>query len=256
MPWNFLNIGLEPFDYVYETQPANERMNWLMHHELVHLVTIDKTTRSDRLYRSLAFGKVMPLPEMPLTIIYSYLTNPRWYCPRWYHEGIAVFMETWMAGGLGRALGGYDEMVFRSMVRDSSYFYDVVGLESEGTTIDFQIGANSYLYGTRFVSYLSYQYSPQQVVNWFNRTPGSSRYYEIQFKKTFGLSVDQSWSNWIKWEQQWQQENLKLINSYPTTTYRKIVPQTLGSVSRAFYDPPHTVFVCRYQLSRTAGSDR
>ena len=50
---------------------------------------------------------------------------------------------------------GYDEMVFRAMVNDNSYFYDIVGLESEGTTIDFQIGVNSYLYGTRFVCYLA-----------------------------------------------------------------------------------------------------
>ena len=26
--------------------------------------------------------------------------------------------------GVGRAQGGYDEMVFRAMVRDSTYFYD------------------------------------------------------------------------------------------------------------------------------------
>ena len=45
-----------------------------------------------------------------------------------------------MAGGIGRGLGAYDEMVWRSMVRDDSYFCDVVGLESEGTAIDFQTG--------------------------------------------------------------------------------------------------------------------
>ena len=33
-------------------------------------------------------------------------------------EGSAVFFETWMAGGLGRAQGGYDEMVFRAKVHD------------------------------------------------------------------------------------------------------------------------------------------
>jgi hypothetical protein len=27
-------------------------------------------------------------------------------------------------------------------------------MESEGTAIDFQVGANSYLYGTRFFNYL------------------------------------------------------------------------------------------------------
>ena len=87
-----------------------------------------------------------------MSMLYSFLTSPRWYSPRWYHEGIAVFLETWMAGGIGRTLGGYDEMVFRTMVLEDAYFYDVVGLESEGTTIDFQVGQNSYLYGTRFVT--------------------------------------------------------------------------------------------------------
>ena len=43
-------------------------------------------------------------------------------------------------------------MVFRSMVRDDSHFFDPLGLVSEGTKIDFQVEVNSYLYGTRFVS--------------------------------------------------------------------------------------------------------
>src|SRR5262249_5977493 len=152
----------EPYDYVYETGPTNERMNWVMNHELAHLVTTEKSTSTDRFYRSLFLGKVSATSDNPLSMLYSYLTVPRWYCPRWYHEGFATFMETWMAGGIGRVLGGYDEMVFRSMVNDSSYFYDFVGLESEGKTIDFQVGANSYLYGTRFLTYLSLQYGPDK----------------------------------------------------------------------------------------------
>ena len=75
-------------------------------------------------------------------------------------------METWMAGGLGRAMGGWDEMVFRAMVRDDAYIYDVVGLESEGTAADFQTGGNSYLYGTRFMTWLCYQYGPEKLVEW------------------------------------------------------------------------------------------
>ena len=38
-----------------------------------------------------------------------------------------------------------DEMVFRSMVRDGTPFYDPLGLVSEGTRIDFQVEVNSYL---------------------------------------------------------------------------------------------------------------
>ena len=64
-------------------------------------------------------------------------------------------METWLGGGLGRAQGGYDEMVFRAMVRDGANFYDPLALVSKGTEVDFQVGANAYLYGARFMSYLA-----------------------------------------------------------------------------------------------------
>ena len=104
LPFNFLTIGIEPFEHVYETCPTNERINWVMNHELVHLVCSDQASSHDRFWRDIFFGKVTPTDEDPLSIFYSYLTNPRRYAPRWYHEGLAVFMETWMAGGIGRAI--------------------------------------------------------------------------------------------------------------------------------------------------------
>src|SRR5207253_1917813 len=222
VPWNYISIGIEPFDYVYDVMPTNERMNWLMHHELVHVVATDKGADSDLFYRRLFHGKVAPIKEEPLSMLYSYLASPRWYSPRWYHEGIAVFLETWMAGGTGRALGGYDEMVFRTMVDENAYFYDIVGLESEGTTIDFQIGQNSYLYGTRFMSYLAMKFSPEQVVAWVNRSPGSKRYFASQFEKVFGTPLDEEWRRWITWEQGWQKGNLERIRRYPVTTETRI----------------------------------
>ena len=78
-------------------------------------------------------------------------------------------METWMSGGLGRAQGGYDEMVFRAMVRDDVPFYDPLGLVSKGIRSDFQVGANAYLYGTRFMTWLAYRYTPEKVVAWIRR---------------------------------------------------------------------------------------
>ena len=60
-----------------------------------------------------------------------------------------------MDGGLGRAQGGYDEMVFRAMVKDGAHIYDPLGLVSEGTKIDFQLQINAYLYGTRFMTWLA-----------------------------------------------------------------------------------------------------
>lgn len=237
IPRNTLLVDIAPVSFAYETFAPSERMYTLMNHELVHITTMDQSTKMDRGFRKLFGGKVSPVAEHPETILYSYLTAPRTATPRWYLEGSAVFMETWMAGGLGRAQGAYDEMVFRSMVRDGAHFYDPLGLVSEGSRIDFQVGVNAYLYGTRFISYLAYQYSPDKVIEWLTRPEGSKRYYSSQFEHVFDKSLDQSWAEWIAFEKNFQQGNLEAIRQYPVTPYRDITDQGLGSVSRAFLDP-------------------
>jgi hypothetical protein len=237
IPFNYLTLGIEPFEYIYDTCPTNERMNWVTNHELAHVVASDQATRGDRRYRALFMGKVSPTDDDPVSILYSYLTNPRRYAPRWYHEGIAVFMETWMAGGIGRCLTGFDEMVFRTMVRDSSYFYEAVGLQSEGTAIDFQVGQVAYLYGTRFDLYLAYKYGPDKLIDWVRREDGSSAYFASQFRKTYGVSLNEEWANWIRFEHAWQKTNLDSIRQYPPTPARPLSVRALGSVSREFYDP-------------------
>ncbi len=120
VPRNAVTVDIAPLNSAFETIAGNERMNIIMNHELVHLSTMDPPSSGDRAFRKLFGGKVMPVEEQPETILYFLLTTPRVAAPRWYHEGIAVFLDTWMAGGLGRAQGGYDEMVFRSMVRDGT----------------------------------------------------------------------------------------------------------------------------------------
>jgi hypothetical protein len=237
IPNNWITLGIEPFEYVYDTCPTNERINWVMNHELVHVVASDQAAGRDIFFRKLFFGKVSPTAEDPVSIFYSYLTSPRRYAPRWYHEGIAVFMETWMAGGIGRSLTGYDEMTFRAMVRDSSYFYDIVGLESEGTAKDFQIGQNSYLYGTRFFSYLALKHGPEKLIEWVKRVPGSKPYFSDQFKHIYRIDLNEEWSHWIDFEHEWQYANLDSIRKYPLTPFRDISQHPLGSVSRQFFNP-------------------
>lgn len=237
VPFNGITLSMAPPSYAFETMPANERFNATLNHELVHIVVNDQTAGTDRLFRRLFFGKIKETAKHPETIVYSYLTGPRRSAPRWYQEGIAVFLETWMAGGLGRALGGYDEMVFRTLVRDSSRMYDLIGLESEGSQTDFQVEVNSYLYGTRFMTYLALVYSPEQVVAWTRRTGGTQGYFAAEFKRQFGRSLDDAWRDWLLFEQAFQQENLDSIRQYPVTPIRPLTSQALGSVSRAHYDP-------------------
>jgi len=147
-----------------------------------------------------------------------------------------VFLETWMSGGLGRAQGAYDEMVFRAMVRDEAPFYDNLGLVSEGLDVDFQTKSNSYLYGTRFISYMAYKKSPEKVIEWLSRGEDSKRYYSDQFKHVFGEKLEDAWDEWIAFEHDFQTANLASVRKYPLTTGRRITTEALGSVSRAFVD--------------------
>jgi hypothetical protein len=236
VPRNLLLLDIAPLSFVYEIIAANERMNWLMNHELVHIVAVDQAAGSDRSFRQLFQGKVAPTDEQPETILYGYLSAPRDSAPRWYHEGIAVFLETWMAGGIGRAQGAWDEMVFRSMVRDGSRFYDPLGLVSEGTKIDFQVEVNSYLYGTRFMSYLAFAYGPEALIEWVSRHDGSRAYYASQFEQVYGRPIAEAWQEWIAWEHEFQQRNLEAIRQYPVTPIEDLSDRALGSVSRGFYD--------------------
>jgi len=236
LPRNTLRVDIEPTSNAFETNPGSERMHSTMNHELVHIATTDIANDDDRFWRSLFLGKVPASSQHPESLLYSWLTVPRFTVPRWLLEGSAVFMETWMDGGLGRAQGGYDEMVFRAMVRDNAQFFDPLGLVSRGTRIDFQVGANAYLYGTRFMTFLAHEFGPEKVIAWMRRDPGSQRHYAAQFRQVFGFSLEEGWRRWVAFERSFQQANLAQVRQHPVTAQQNLAARALGSVSRAFVD--------------------
>ena len=235
-PNNRLVFDVSPQSKAFETFPASERMFSLMNHELVHITQGDVSSRQDQRWRHFFLGKIIPRPQNPETLLYNYLTAPRFVAPRWYIEGGAVFMETWMGGGVGRAQGGYDEMVFRAMIRDNAPFPDTLELVSKSVRVDFQIGANAYLYGTRFFTWLAYAYSPQKVIQWIKRDESSKRYYADQFEMVFGLPLEQAWQAWITFEREFQLKNLVEVRKNPITTEKRLSAGAVGSISRMFYD--------------------
>jgi len=235
-PYNSVSVYIAPASRTLETMPSSERIFMIMNHELVHLANMDVENSHDKRWRRFFGGKPRQTDQHPESILYNYLSTPRLSTPRWYLEGAAVFMETWMSGGIGRAQGAYDEMVFRSKVRDNSYFYSDLGIVSKGTSVDFQSGANAYLYGARFVSYLAYEYSPQQLVEWLQRGEDSERYYSKQFLKVFGKPLGDAWNDWIDFEREFQNSNLLAVKEYPLTETKPLTRKTLGAISRAYLD--------------------
>lgn len=235
-PYNGVTVYIAPVNRTLESLPSSERIFMFMNHEMVHVANMDVAGKGDQRWRKFFGGKPRHTDRHPESILYNYLTVPRLSSPRWYFEGAAVFMETWMAGGIGRSQGAYDEMVFRSMVRDDAYFYSNLGIVSEGTAVDFQAGVNAYLYGTRFMGYLAYEYSPEKVVEWLARGPDSERYYSKQFRQVFGKPLEEAWADWIAFEHEFQEANLEAVRQHPLTPVRRLTGRALGSISRSYLD--------------------
>lgn len=242
-PRDSISVYIAPSNRTLETLPGNERTFMIMNHELTHVSTMDGANSQDLRWRRFFGGKPRQTDEHPETILYNYLATPRLSAPRWYQEGSATFVETWMSGGVGRAQGAYDEMVFRSMVRDNAHFYSDLGIVAEGSSVDFQGMVNAYLYGTRFMSYLAYVYSPQKFVDWLKRGEDSERYYSKQFRKVFGLPLEDAWNQWIEFEHDFQQKNLAAVREHPLTPARPLSSKALGSISRSFIDDEDGVMI-------------
>ncbi|MDZ7740514.1 MAG: hypothetical protein U5Q03_01815 [Bacteroidota bacterium] len=236
LPYNMIVLGVSPFNFAFSIVPSNERFQWLFSHEFTHVTMADKPNKTDRFWRKVLMSKVRRDEEAPISAMWSYLTAPRWYAPRWYHEGIACYMETWMSGGLGRALGPYDEMYFRSIVNEDEPIYSVVGLETEGSTIDFQVGANAYLYGARFITYLSQEYGDEKIKELYNRSDDSKAFYAAQFKQVYGKSIHEAWQEWTTFEKSFQKKNLETIKAYPLNPFRPVTREPLGSFSNTGFN--------------------
>ena len=252
-PNNAILLDVAPLSIAMETFTPGERFYTITNHEVAHVATMDAWNSRDARWRKIFSGKPMPIQEHPVSILYNYLATPRNSVPRWYLEGSAVFFETWMAGGLGRAQGAYDEMVFRAKVRDGDKLYSPLGLESEGSAVDFQVGVNDYLYGTRFISWLALTYGPERVVAWLKRDEDSAAFYATQFRRVFGKSLDAAWQDWIAFERDYQQANLAKLARYPLSETQLLSEHGLGSISRGFVDAKTNSLVAAFRYPGRIG---
>jgi len=250
IPFNFIMIDAAPNNYAYYRSPSTEKYHSLLCHEYTHIVAAEKSGKSEVFWKSVLGGRFNVDPLHPFSALWSPLVAPRWYAPRWYHEGIAIFMQTWLDGGVGRSMAGYDEMYFRSIVDSDDELYAVVGLEAEGTASDYQTGNNSYLYGARFVNYLVYKYGVEKLLQFYNRTEDSRKLFNHQFEAVYGESLRKVWDDWRKFEVEHQNAQLKHLEEYPVTQMGMLSKSALGSMSPMVYDDQNN---CVYMAANHPG---
>ncbi len=237
VPENFIRLEIEPFEPGYENTPYNERFQWVLNHELVHIFVNDAASNVEMFQRNI-FGKVAPVQIQPLTILYSLGGNFNRYTPRWHQEALAVYLETWLSGGFGRILGSFDEMYFRAMTADSVHFPTDIELETILSHNSFLLEQLFYLYGGRFAAYLSIQFDSEHLLEWFKTEPQDFYSgYRGKFKKVFNQDFDFTWNDFIKYEQSFQKKNIQRINSSPVTSLSYLTDEPLGWVTQPYFFP-------------------
>ena len=236
IPQNYIRIEIEPLEPGYEIVPYNERLQWLLSHELVHIVVNDMETNFEAVLRSV-MGKVTPDKNQPMTVPFSLLTNNNRFTPRWYQEAIAVFVETWLSGGYGRILGSYDEMYFRTLTYDNDHFPTELELEQITSHTSIFLEQLFYLYGARFVAFIVDEYGINKLFDWVNLSktdfyPG----YDTKFEDTYGISLTDAWQRFKEHEINFQKQNIEIIKKYPQTEVKKLSERAFGWVTQPYYD--------------------
>jgi hypothetical protein len=245
-PQNFIRLEIEPMEPGYEVVPYNERIQWLLSHELVHVIVNDAEVGFESFCRSI-FGKVPPEKTQPLSVFYGLMTNYNRYSPRWHQEGIAVFFETWLSGGYGRVLGSFDEMYFRTLVNEGKTFPSQLDLETLLSHNSILLENIHYMYGGRFVAYLAIVYGTEKVLDWFRTKEGDAYSgFEGKFKKVFNKDFSKAWNDFISYETKFQEENVKILEKAEQTKLKKINSENLGWISRPYYDSPSNSIVFIY----------
>jgi hypothetical protein len=232
LPHNRVIIDIAPFNQAdYESVRFDEQFQWLLSHELVHVVIADQAS-SDQINSRDIFGKVMPDKSAPLTLPFSLLTNQGRFTPTWYQEGIAEFMETWLNGGYGRVLGSYDEMYFRTLSYENVPLMNWQDVDFNDDS--FLLGTSSYLYGARFMAHLAIHYGVEDLLRWVSLDveQGYIHFYK-KFQQIFATTLEAEWDKFKEAEEHFQKENLNRIRKYPITFTNKIT-EPLGWVTRGY----------------------
>jgi hypothetical protein len=237
-PQNFIRLEIEPMEPGYEVVPYNERIQWLISHELVHVIVNDAEVGFEKFCRSV-FGKVPPEKTQPLSVFYGLLSNYNRYSPRWHQESIAVYLETWLSGGYGRVLGSFDEMYFRSLVSEKKQMPSQLDLETLLSHNSILLENIHYIYGGRFVAYLSIIYGNEKLLDWF-RTKNGDAYkgFEGKFKKVFNKDFNDAWYDFLNYEIKFQQDNVRILEQAEQTKLEIKNKDNFGWVSRPCYDSP------------------
>ena len=222
VPRNLLMLEIAPLSFVYEIVSANERMNWLMNHELVHIAAVDQAAGRDRFWRKFFGGKVQPIAgqpgDHPLRLP-DHAPRRRPALVPGGHRGLRRDLDGGRHGArpgrLGRDGLPLDGARRQPLLRPA-WVWSPRAPRSTSRSRSTPISTAPASCPT-----WRYEYGPETVIEWVSRRDGSKAYFAAQFEHVYGKTLDEAWADWIAWEHEFQQANLEAIRQYPIDARRR-----------------------------------
>ncbi|MBF0106818.1 MAG: PD40 domain-containing protein [Deltaproteobacteria bacterium] len=144
MPYNYVLLYVAPPTVDSSLSHYKDYHRLLFNHEFAHILHIDKHSRVATPFRYL-FGKIVAMNGAT---------------PSWMREGMAVYEESRVDEGFGRANSYYTDMVMRtSVVEDKFPKIDQIA----GSSSYFPEGKGPYLFGGEFFDWLALKYGEDRM---------------------------------------------------------------------------------------------
>ena len=180
LPYNWLELRVAPPNPEEALAHYDDWLQMLVTHEYTHILHLDE------------YGGFWSV----LHLLFGKVAAPNGLTPIWIKEGLATFEETERTDG-GRGRSSYAEMLVRTAVLKNQF--PTID-RADGSQWKWPGGQIPYLFGVKFLEYLSHTYGEEKLAEFNRRTSRSLLIGAVnhQAKKVFGKSFYQLWRDWQK----------------------------------------------------------
>ncbi len=213
VPFNQIRLFLRPPDNIGLKASYDDWLNFLITHELTHIVHIDMAMGAPSVVRNI-LGR-------------NFLTFPHAFTPGFMVEGLAVFKETDHVTGTGRGQSSNYEMQMRQEVLNGIDDLSQISLVLR----DWPAG-KQYLYGYYYYQFLSERYGDEKITEYLNNYSRKLLPYFLQNSTanyTYGKDHEALWLDFKQWLKAKFNPQVERIKQQPLVTGNAITDEGLQS---------------------------
>ena len=227
VPTNRMGIYVNAPDEIDGLEDHGGWLETVITHEYAHILHLDKASGGPRFLRSV-FGRA----PIPLGVL---VTFPNAYQPTWLIEGLAAYLESDPARGIGRGQSAYFNMLMRMEVAQG-----VKPLRQVNQPISsWPAGATPYLYGVEFNNFVAAQKDPKKIMQLVENYSDDILPFFINrnSKKVFRQNLSGMWDEFAQYLKQKHEPVLAAVDARGVRAGARITDDGyIGGPARALAD--------------------